>query len=237
MGIKRERGRTGPGALHLDILEIVLDELADARAAIDVGNDLEKEVRRRQRSLDGLQIGGAVLVAHGRSHHAHRSVVEGADERVDLGPQAGARELLGKSPELATTGNRRMIVEEHAVGIAALAPLKGHRDDLPRFRVVPETRGIGHSDELVFDQRVVYLQRLGHNGAQLLGIGTVGNDQIFAVDEAVGPDWKRRAGQRHGEGILANITFLHDGSLPSFWTLPSSHSRPSWAKSKVNTPS
>src|SRR5215813_7662621 len=106
MWVEGESGRAGPGALYLDVLEIVFHQLADARIAVDVGNDLQQEVRRRERRLDRLQIGTAVLVAHGRRRHPHRPVVEGAHERVDLGAQAGAGELLGETPELAATGDR-----------------------------------------------------------------------------------------------------------------------------------
>src|SRR5262249_38496448 len=37
-----ERRRTGPGALEHDILEVILDQFADPRAAVDVRNDLEE---------------------------------------------------------------------------------------------------------------------------------------------------------------------------------------------------
>ena len=66
------------------------------------------------------------------------------------------------------------------MGVAALATLERHRDDLTGFGVVAEAGGIGHADELVFHQRLVHLQRLGHDGAQLLRVGPVGDDQILA---------------------------------------------------------
>src|SRR6202043_267364 len=47
--VERERRGTGPGTLDVDVLEIELDELADARAAVDVRDDLEEVVGLRQR--------------------------------------------------------------------------------------------------------------------------------------------------------------------------------------------
>ena len=43
--VKLQRTRPRPGAAHLDVLKPVFDELADARCAIDVRNDLDQEVR------------------------------------------------------------------------------------------------------------------------------------------------------------------------------------------------
>jgi hypothetical protein len=42
-GVRRElqRGRTGPGALYRDVLEMIFDQLADARLAVDMRNDFD----------------------------------------------------------------------------------------------------------------------------------------------------------------------------------------------------
>ena len=57
---------------------------------------LSRKLGAERAALTGLQVGAAVLVAHGRRRHPDRPVIERADERVDLGAQARARELLGK---------------------------------------------------------------------------------------------------------------------------------------------
>ena len=77
----------------------------------------------------------------------------------------GTGELLRKAPELAAAGDRRIVVQEHAMRIAALAgPAKRHRDDLAGLGVVAEAGRIRHADELVFDQRsLVDLERLRHD--------------------------------------------------------------------------
>ena len=61
---------------------------------------------------------------------------------------------------------------------------EGHRDHLARFGVVAEAGRIRHADELVLDDRVGDLQRLGHDGAQRIHVGAIGDDQEFAVDES-----------------------------------------------------
>jgi hypothetical protein len=43
-----ERRRPGPRALDRDILEMIFDQFADAWRAVDMRNDLEQEVRRRE---------------------------------------------------------------------------------------------------------------------------------------------------------------------------------------------
>src|SRR5216683_6729255 len=56
MRVELQRDRPGPGAFDRDVLEVVLDDLADARRAVDMGDDLQEEVRRRERGLDGRRI-------------------------------------------------------------------------------------------------------------------------------------------------------------------------------------
>ena len=116
-----------------------------------------------------------------------RTVVQGTDQRVDFSPQRRLRQFLRKAPELATAGDRPLVVEEHAVGVAALAAAERDRDHLPALGVIAEAVRIRHADEFVFHQRLalVEFERLGHHGAQLHRIGAVGDDQVFAVDEPV----------------------------------------------------
>ena len=44
------------------------------------------------------------------------------------------------------------------------------------------------------------LERLGHPGGEGRGIGAVGDDEIFAIDEAVGAGRESGARQRHRSG-------------------------------------
>src|SRR3954470_13954097 len=52
MGRQMERRRPGPRALDRDILEMIFDQFADAWRAVDVRNDLEKEVRLLESGFD-----------------------------------------------------------------------------------------------------------------------------------------------------------------------------------------
>src|SRR5262249_48504411 len=49
-----ELGRPGPRSLQIDVAEIVLDQLADARRAVDGGDDLEQKFWRQQGSCVDL---------------------------------------------------------------------------------------------------------------------------------------------------------------------------------------
>ena len=65
-----------------------------------------------------------------------RTVIQGTDQCVDFSPQRRLRQLLRKAPELATAGDRSLIIEEHAVGVAALPAAKRDRNYLPAFGVI-----------------------------------------------------------------------------------------------------
>src|SRR5262249_18331998 len=64
VGRQGESCRPSPGSFQYDVLEVVFDELADARTAVDVRNDLEQEVRLVESRLDVRQLGLTVFVAH-----------------------------------------------------------------------------------------------------------------------------------------------------------------------------
>jgi hypothetical protein len=64
---------------------VVFDELADARRAIDMRNNLEEKIRRRKRSSDLCQVGFTVLVSHRTGRDANRPIIQRSDQRVDLG--------------------------------------------------------------------------------------------------------------------------------------------------------
>ncbi len=80
----------------------------------------------------------------------------------------GLAQLLGEAPQLAAAGDRRMVVQEHAVRVAALLALERHGDHLAALGVVAEAGGVRHADELVLHQRLFDLERLRHDRAQLV---------------------------------------------------------------------
>ena len=96
------------------------------------------------------------------------------------------RKLFRESPKLAATGDRRLVVEIHRMDVAASLSLEAHRDHLPRFGVVPESGRIGHSDELVLDERLGDRQRLGHDLRQRRWIRPVPDDEKLAIDKPGG---------------------------------------------------
>jgi hypothetical protein len=77
------------------------------------------------------------------------------------------------------------------------------------FGVVAETGRVGHPDELVFDDRLGDFKRLRYNSGEHFRIGAIGDDEIFAVKEAIGPGRKRGARQRHRIGGSPDVVDLH----------------------------
>src|SRR6516225_648443 len=110
VGMQIERARSGPSALQIDVLKVVFDQLADPRATVDIRYDLQKEIWRLECGLDSGVIGRLVLVTHSAGRHAHRAVIERADESVDFGTQRRLRQFLWKAPKLASAGDRRIVV-------------------------------------------------------------------------------------------------------------------------------
>ena len=85
--------------LQIDFLQVVLDELADARRAVDMRDDFEEEVRFGERGLHAREVGGSMLVAHCAGRDADRAVVERAHQGVRLRSERWTCELLGKAPQ------------------------------------------------------------------------------------------------------------------------------------------
>src|SRR5258708_32165198 len=110
MGRELERTRSDPGAFHLDVGQEVLNQLADARAAVDMRNDLEQVVRGFQGSANRSHICLPILVAHGPGRDADSPIVEGPDEGVGLDAKRWFGQLLGKAPELAAARDRSLVV-------------------------------------------------------------------------------------------------------------------------------
>src|SRR5260370_31955922 len=90
---QRQGCGAGPYSLQNDVLEMIFDELADARGAVDVRNNLQQEIRCLKQSHGMRQVGSAVLKPHCAGRNPKRSVIEGADKRVDFCSQRWVREL------------------------------------------------------------------------------------------------------------------------------------------------
>jgi hypothetical protein len=76
-----------------------------------------------------------------------------------------------------------VIIEEHAMRIAALAALETDPDNLSAFGVIAEAGAIGHTDELELRQGLVDLQGLRHQLPQLLRVAPLVARQPRVVAE------------------------------------------------------
>ena len=111
-----ERGRSGPGALQVDVVEVVSTSSQMRGVPVDMRNDLEEEVGLRQAALTARRDRPRCACspwcrwrcAPGRSASVPTSVSIST-------LSCGVGELLGKAPQLAAAGDRRMVVEEHAM--------------------------------------------------------------------------------------------------------------------------
>src|SRR2546421_3096121 len=124
--------------------------------------------------------------------------------------ECGIGELLGKTPELAAPGDGRIVIQKHAVRIATLAIAESDRNDLAGFGVIAEPSRIRHADELVLDGVAFGQQRLWHYRAEFFRVGTIGDDEVLAVNEAIRPPRIGWARQWHGEGALSDFVLSHD---------------------------
>src|SRR4029450_1784839 len=97
---QRETRGSGPRPFQADLLKAIFNELTDPRTAVDVRNDLEKEVRLLESGLDLRRVGFAMLLSPGAGCSPQRTVIQSADEGVDLGLQRRLTELFRKAPEL-----------------------------------------------------------------------------------------------------------------------------------------
>src|SRR4029077_19172141 len=124
MRFELKRCRAGPGTLHDNVLEAIIDQLANPGAAIDMGDDLQKIVGLLEGSAHGNLVQGFMLEAHGAGGYPHRPVVEGANESIPLHAQGRLGILLRKSPQLATAIDRWAVIQEHGVAIATLLAIE-----------------------------------------------------------------------------------------------------------------
>jgi hypothetical protein len=63
MRMKLKRAGPGPGPLQVDILKVVFDQFADARCAVDMGNDFQEIVRSLERGRNRRGVKRLVLIA------------------------------------------------------------------------------------------------------------------------------------------------------------------------------
>src|SRR5215468_5194461 len=91
-----------------------------------MGNDFQQKARLVERFCDDGSIKFAVLVTHSAGCNPDASVIQRADEGVPIDFQTRVRKFLWKAPEFASAGNRRVVVEEHGMDIAA--HLTAHSD-------------------------------------------------------------------------------------------------------------
>ena len=112
----------GPVQAPLTVTSVsaYLHQLADARRAVHVRDDLQQEGRRLERGLGHVVVHVLVLEAHGAGGDAELAVVERAHQRVGVHAQVGLAQLLREAPQLAAGGDRRVVVEEHRQHEAAV---------------------------------------------------------------------------------------------------------------------
>src|SRR5947209_6730195 len=101
-------------------------------------DDLQKKVRRFQSRPDSPEVRLPVLVSHGSGRDPHRTIIRRANKCVDLRMKLGTGELLRKPPDFAASGDRRVVVQEHTMGVSTLAAAKGNRDHLTAFGIIAE---------------------------------------------------------------------------------------------------
>ncbi len=82
MRVEFQCGRSYPGAFQMHVLQVILDQFADARRAVHVGDNLEQVVGGLHCGFDGGEISFFVLIAHCGSHHAHGAVIQCAHHCV-----------------------------------------------------------------------------------------------------------------------------------------------------------
>jgi hypothetical protein len=97
---------------------MILNQLTDARAAVDVRDYFEQVVWVRERRFDLRQVELTVLVAHRAGRYPKRPAVKGADERVGFGSQRRLSELFWE-------GNVTMECTVGISRISNLAPVLG----------------------------------------------------------------------------------------------------------------
>ena len=112
MRIQLERAGPGPRALHVDVLETIVDELADTGRAIDMRNDLQQKFGFSG-FTDLRMVECLVLEAHRSGGDALRAIVERADQCVLVDVKDGSAYFFGKPqisrpPEIGGSSFRYM---------------------------------------------------------------------------------------------------------------------------------
>src|ERR1700732_3561356 len=157
-----------------------------------------------------------MFVPHRRRDTEHRAIMQRTHESLVLVRYLRSSELLRESPDLPAAGDRRIVIEIHRMHIPtllahAIGPAESHRNDLACFRVIAESGGVGHADELVIDGVPCELQRLRHDRAQRIRIGTIGDHDELPVVKLVRPSGVSGVRERHCKGVRANFGKFHHG--------------------------
>ncbi len=167
-----------------------------------------------------------MFIRHRAQRHALVVIMQRAGQRVldDLQPRHAV--FLGKTPDLAPAGDRRLVVEIHLHREIARLALVCREHAGSALLIIAEARRIGHFHPLVVGQVAGRgVQRLGHGGADRGGIGLVGDDQIFPPHETERPARIARAEQRHrrrGQDVVA-VHGMYSASMVLAATLWRSH--------------
>ncbi len=167
---------------------------------IDARDHLEIDLRLRQRGAGDVAIArhALVLVAHGAHGDELAGIFQRARQRVLDDLKLGMGIFLRKAPDFAARRDRRIVVEIHLANEIDVLAMQARRDHEAGFGVAAEAGAVGHLDPFVMHDRLLdWLQRLGQAGADQVGIGLVGDDEEFTIDETIGSGGVARPRGRH----------------------------------------
>jgi len=120
---------TGPAAFHLNISEVVTDQLGNRLRAVDVRNDFKIDLRLTHILDDGLAAAlfaalhiveqVLVLIPHRRHRHGDAGILEHASEGVVDDGELRVGVLFRKAPDFSSARNRRLIISGSASRMAS----------------------------------------------------------------------------------------------------------------------
>src|SRR5208283_430016 len=138
MGKELKRCRAAPGPFERNILPAIAHKLANTRPAIDIRDDLEKEIRLAKFAQDRAVIQFLVLIPHASHGAEYRAEMQRTDKHFALVAQRGTRQFLRKPPNLAATRDRSLVVEIHRMNVDSLLAAEADRDHLAAFGEIAE---------------------------------------------------------------------------------------------------
>jgi len=92
--------------------------------------------------------------------------------------------------------------------VLALFLTEAHLDHLSAFGVITKARRIGHAHDFPAHQRIIDLQRFGHDRAQRVDIGAIENIEVLAIGEAEWSTWKGWRADRRRQ-LVQHLFALH----------------------------